>query len=990
MSPLRGRRAAAALVATVALFVALLGAPAARADFGFLPGAEGFAVSATEPDGSVDFNAGSHPYLLTTTVGLNPSAEPAGRPGSFFSDGDVRNIRIDRPAGLIENPNVVARCTIAAFNTPRVSPFQESLSGESCPDASQVGTITVRSAFDGGATRTFGVFNLVPPAGFPALLGASPFGMPITFAARIRGAEGEYGISLEATDISQQVDISGFELSLWGNPWLIGHDRERGNCLNEEDPSAYFGEDATVEREPQTTPETPPFYHAGTCSIGNPKVFPPQAYLTMPTACSGPLVSTVVASAWQQPTPVSAVSLSRDASGTVQGLGGCDLQGLRRETATAQPTTDRAASPTGFDFTLDRDQSGLLNNTTPNGRLIPSTRAPTQVRTAVVQLPEGMTINPSVGSGLGVCTPAEYAAETASSVPGAGCPNDSKIGELTLESPLFDAPIEGSLFLAQPYENPFGALLAIYLVAKAPDRGLIVKVAGRLDADPGSGRLEATFENLPQLPYSHLSIRFREGQRSPVATPPACGTYGSQTTLTAWLDPDLVFDETTRFEITKGIGGGPCPSGLAPFAPQSQAGTLNRNGGSYTPFYLHLTRTDTEQEITGYSAQLPPGLLGKIAGVPFCPDAAIAAAKQHAGFAEAAEPSCPAASQIGHTTAGYGLGTVLAYAPGRLYLAGPYHGSPLSVVAIDSATVGPFDLGTVVIRSAVRVNPLTAQISLDSSGSDPIPHILKGIPLHLRDIRVYIDRPEFTVNPTSCERFAVTSTLTGSGVNFSDSSDDSVATTSDPFQVSFCSSLDFAPRFSMRLKGGTRRGRYPALRATVTPRPGDANIGRVTVTLPPSEFLAQNHIKTICTTVQSAAERCPANSIYGHAVAQTPLLGRPLEGPVYLRSSGNKLPDLVATLTGEGIRIDVVGRIDSVRGRMRVSYEVLPDAPVTKFTMSLPGGKRGLLVNSEDVCAAAPAQARFIGQNNASQVLRTPLFNPACRRHAKKRHGGRR
>ncbi len=989
-----------ASVASLALALAVLlcGAPSARAAFGFLPGGEGFDVSATELDGSIDAKAASHPYELTTTIGLSPSAEPAGQPGYFFSDGDVRDIRIERPPGMIENPTAVAACPVTAFNTPRSSPFQESLSGESCPNASQVGTITVRSAYGGGTTRTFGLFNLVPPPGFPALIGASPFGMPITFVSRIRGAEGEYGINLEATDISRQVDVSALKLTLWGNPWLVGHDNERGNCLNEEDPAAYFGVPGSLEREPQTKPETPPFYELGTCSIGNPKAMPPLAYLTLPTACAGPLVSTVVADAWQQPTPVSRASTSHDELGNPQGLGGCDLRGPGRETAIAQPTTDRAASPGGFNFTLDRNQDGLLHNTTPTGRLISSVRAPTQVRNAVVELPQGMTINPSVAAGLGVCTPAGYAAETATSAPGAGCPNDSKIGELKVESPLFSTPIEGGIYLAKPYENPFGSLLALYLIAKAPDRGVIVKLAGELSADPGSGRLVATFVDLPQLPYSHLLVAFREGQRSPLAMPPACGSYVARTNLTGWIDPGQVFSEGTQFQFTKGIGGGPCPVANAPFAPQSQSGTLNRNAGSYSPFYLHLTRSDPDQEITGYSAQLPPGLLGNLSGVSFCPEAAIAAAQRNGGFAEAAAPSCPASSQIGHTTAGYGMGSVLAYAPGGLYLAGPYHGSPLSVVAVDSATVGPFDLGTVVIRSAVRVDPLTAQISLDSSGSDPIPHILKGIPIHLRDVRVYIDRPGFMVNPTSCEHFAVSSTLNGSGANFSDPGDNTTATVSNPFQVSFCSSLDFAPRLAFRLGGGTRRGRYPSLRATVTPGAGDANIGRAIVTLPPSEFLAQNHIKTICTLPQSAADRCPAKSIYGHAQALTPLLDQPLEGPVYLRSSQNKLPDLVATLYGKGIRIDVVGRIDAVHGKMRVTYDVLPDAPVTKFVMSLPGGKRGLLVNSEDVCTAPAAQARFFGQNNATQTLRPRLVNPACsgkakgkkKHQAKKRGGGHR
>lgn len=979
----RGSRpATVASVLAIALALALLlAAPSAQAAFGFLPGSEGFDVSATELDGSVDDQAATHPYTLTTTVAFNMAGA--------YSDGDVRDLRIDRPAGLVENPAVMGKCSVAQFNTRRNSPFQTSLSGESCPDDSQVGTVEVRSSFGGGMTRTFGVFNLAPPPGSPALLGASPFGMPIIFGTRIRGAEGEYGLSLEAHDISQQLDVSALKLTFWGNPWLVGYDRERGNCLNEEDPAAYFGTDAVLEREPQTKPETPPFYEAGTCSVGNPKIFPPLAYLTLPTSCAGPMSSLVVASSWQQPADVSQVALSHDQAGRPQGLAGCDKSLIEREAATVVPTTDRASSATGLDFDVDRDQHGLLYNFTPTGRLIPLVRAPSQVKRAVISLPEGMTINPSVAAGLGVCTPAQYAAETVSSAPGAGCPNDSKIGELTLESPLFDAPITGGLFIAQPEQNPFGSLLALYLVAKAPERGVIVKIAGEVDADPATGRLVATFDQLPQLPYSHLNVHFREGQRSPLASPAACGLYATRVDLNPWLDPSLVLQNVSRFRLTSGIGGGPCPAAVAPFAPQSSSGTYNRNAGSYSPFYLHLTRGDADQEITSYSAQLPPGLLGKIAGIPFCPEAAIAAAKVNSGFAETAHPSCPAASQIGRTTAGYGLGPVLAYAPGGLYLAGPYHGSPLSVVAIDAATVGPFDLGVIIVRSAIRVDPLTAQVSIDSAGSDPIPHIIKGIPLHLRDVRVYIDRPEFTLNPTSCEPFATTSLLHGSGTEFSNPADDTSATISNPFQVSFCSSLDFAPRLRLHLKGGTRRGRYPALHAVLRPRPGNANIEYTAVTLPSSIFLAQEHLKTICTRAQFAAERCPAGSIYGRAKAWTPLLGVPMEGPVYLRSSDNPLPDLVASLHGLGIAIEVVGRIDAVHGGLRGRFSSLPDAPVTRFEMDLRGGKRGLLVNAADTCASPQrAFVRMVGQSNKTVSFRSRL-RVSCKKHRKAhRHKG--
>jgi hypothetical protein len=333
---------------------------------------------------------------------------------------------------------------------------------------------------------------------------------------------------------------------------------------------------------------------------------------------------------------------------------------------------------------------------------------------------------------------------------------------------------------------------------------------------------------------------------------------------------------------------------------------------------------------------------------------------------------------------GYGVGPVLAYAPGGLYLAGPYHGSPLSVVAIDSATVGPFDLGVIVVRSAIRVDPRSAQVAIDSAGSDPIPHILDGIPLHLRDVRVYISRPNFTVNPTSCNPFTVTSTLTGSSAPFTDPAG-VTATAPVRFQVSNCSSLDFKPKISLRLKGGTKRGDYPSLRAVVTPRPGDANIGAAAVTMPKSEFLAQNHIQTICTRPQLEAEACPAGSVYGHATAITPLLEEPMTGNVYLRSSTNLLPDLVTVLHGRGVRILLEGRTDSSHGGLRGTFEGLPDAPVTKFTMVLNGGKRGLLVNERNICASPQiATARFVGQSNQGEALK-PQLGARCPGHKKRK-----
>jgi hypothetical protein len=607
-------------------------------------------------------------------------------------------------------------------------------------------------------------------------------------------------------------------------------------------------------------------------------------------------------------------------------------------------------------------------------------------------LPEGVNVNPSVGAGLGVCTPAQYAAESPTSPQGAACPNAAKIGEFTVRTPLFDETLGGAIYLAQPddphtathgAENPFDSLLAIYLIAKSPERGVLIKLAGRLDTDPKSGRITARFDNLPQLPYSSLEANFREGQRAPLVTPPFCGVHLTQIEMVPWVGAAQTAHATSESEITSGIANGPCPSGgIPPFHPGAVAGGINSNVGSYTPYFVHLSRADTEQEITSYSMTLPRGITGKLAGIPFCPEAAIAAAKTKSGVEEERSPSCPAASQVGRTETGYGVGNALTYASGRVYLAGPYHGHPLSLVTINSATVGPFDLGTVVIRSAFSVDERTAQLGIDSAGSDPIPHILGGIPLRLRDVRVYVDRPQFTLNPTSCQPAELTSTLTGSGANFDDPTDDSSATVGVHFQLLNCGTLPYSPQLGLKLRGGTRRGTYPSLQAVVQGRPGDANLKDFVVTMPHSMFLAQNHIKSICTRVQFAQEACPPDSVYGHAVAFTPLLDEPLSGDVYLRSSDNKLPDLVTSLRSGSIHIVIDGRIGPANRGIRASFEDLPDAPLTRFVMALRGGRHGLLVNSADICAAPPAATvKAIGQNNRGAEFRSVLRSESCKKH---------
>jgi hypothetical protein len=927
-----------AVAAALACLATLAWAPAPASGFGFLPGAEGFAVSTVADGSSAATEAGSHPDHLRFELGFDP-------------EDDLRELRIGMPTGLILNPAALPECKPADFRTPRESPFEASASGESCPENTQVGTVELQTSPGSGETRRFGAFNLRPPPGVAAQIGFAPYGAPIVLDARLREtAPGVYAFELGARNFPQAIEIDGLDLALWGNPWGVSHDGERGNCLNQAEPTFPWAK----------------------CSVGAPRLFPPRAYLTLPGSCGGSLPFSASASAWQQPARVAASALG-GLDGEASMISCAGLGFASRPQATL--TTANASTASGFRFELASEAKGLID---PRGR------APTQAHRATLTLPEGATINPSLGEGLGVCAPDQYAAETPFSAPGEGCPNAAKIGELAVRTPLFDERLEGAIYLARPddpataargAENPFDSLIALYLVAKAPGRGVGVRVAGEIVPDPRTGRLIAIFENLPQLPYEDLEVDLRSGQRAALVSPPASGEQITRTELVPWGGVVAATRTETASRIEAGIGAGPCPGGPVPFNPGAVAGALNSNVASYTPYFVRLSRRDTEQEITSYSLVLPKGIVGKLAGIPYCPEAAIAAARARSGAAESAAPSCPAASQVGRTVSGYGVGPALTYAPGRIYLAGPYHGSPLSLVTVNSATVGPFDLGTVVIRSAFAVDPLTAQLRIDSQASDRIPHILAGIPLHLREVRVHIDRPQFTRNPTSCEPSALVSTLTGAGARFEDPRDDSVAVSSTRFQLLNCLTLGFRPRLGLRLRGATRRGGYPSLRATFAARASDANLRRIAVTMPRALFLAQNHIRTVCTRAQFAAERCPRGSRYGHAVAHTPLFDGPLTGPVHLRSSEHELPDLVASLRYEQVRIVLSGRIGpSRKGGIRAFFAELPDAPIERFVMTLAGGRRGLLVNSVNVCANPPrASVKGLAHNNLGRVFTTKL-----------------
>jgi hypothetical protein len=879
--------------------------------------------------------AGAHPDM-TIAVSLTHSGNS---PYALARDVEVR-----LPPGMSGNPKAAPTCSAEELGNGQ--------DDSACPFDSQVGTTRIRVIQPVPGTFTEPLYNMPAPKGMVARFGFMAVGWPAFINVRLDPTDHSLVSTVEG--IPSASGLFESTTTLWGVPASPIHDEER------------------ITPEEAITGESPPG--------GRGVNLPEKPFMVNPTECTQERQVTVTARSYQLPGQPSTMSAS------FPRIFGCGLLGLN-PTVGLKPTTTQGTTGSGLDYELELPDAGLLS---------PTLNYDSELKRAEVILPQGMSINPSEAEGLGICTEADLARETYNSAPNAGCPETSKIGSVEATSPVIDQKAEGSLYLAKPYENPFGSLLALYMVLKVPDRGVLVKLAGKVTTDPQTGQITTTFDDIPQLPVANFKLHFREGARAPLVTPAACGIHTALSNLTPWSAPGSILSRANAFSIESGPDHGPCPSGgLPPFKPGLLAGTINNAAGTYSPFDVRLTRNDSEQEITHFSIKLPPGLIGKLAGIPFCPDAAIAAAKArtgvHGGEEELGAPSCPAASEIGHTLVGAGVGSVLVYVPGKVYLAGPYNGSALSIVAITAAKAGPFDLGTVVVREALKVNPETAEVFIDATGSDPIPHIIAGIPVRLRDIRVYVDRPQFVLNPTSCKPTSTASTVRGAGLDFTSEADNNPVTVTSPFQAADCASLGFAPKLALSLKGATKRGGTPAFKAVLTARKGDANIGAAQVTLPHSEFLEQAHIKTVCTRVQFKAgagngTQCPPASIYGYAKAITPILDESLQGPVFLRSSSHNLPDLVAAMHSGKIDIDLVGRIDSVgNGQIRNTFEEVPDAPVTKFTLTMQGAKKGLLVNSTNLCKKTNrAISHFTGQNGKVYDTRPVLEPRGCKGKAKK------
>ncbi len=778
---------------------------------------------------------------------------------------------------------------------------QSALTGASfavCPVASQVGIARV-GFFGAEPNEDFepevAVYNIERPRNAPALFAFNFLGSIIRFEARVR--PGDFGISVLSAQIPQALPLKGADVTFWGVPADPSHDGQR------------------VDPETFSTPTR--------------STAPLAPLIRNPTSCTkAPQAWSLEAQSWEEPEVNSRVELLQDPEGKPFEFEGCDRLAFSPST-TVEPTARTAGAPLGLTVSIKVPQ-----NEGPNGL------ATADVKDTVVTLPQGFAISASAAGGQGACSEAQIGIGSNAAPT---CPDSSRLGSVRIKTPLLDEELEGSVYLAQQKANPFGSNYAMYLAAKGP--GFYIKLPGKVETDPATGQVTAGFRNQPQLPYESIDLRLRSGPTAPLVAPSACGTYQAQVEMTSWASATPV-QLTSPMKITEGCSGGG-------FSPGFKAGTADPTGGSYSPFMLEVTQGEGEANLSRIQATLPPGLLAKLAGVPLC------------GDAQAATGDCPASSQVGTTTVGAGPGANPVYlpeagkAPTAVYLAGPYKGAPYSLVVKVPAQAGPFDLGTVVVRNALRVDPTTTQVTAES---DPLPQILEGIPVSYRDVRVDITRPEFTLDPTNCSQFAVTSVLT--------SASGQSASPTAPFAAANCERLGFKPTLALQMSGQTRRAGNPALTATLKAPKGQANIANTTVVLPKTVFIDQSHVGGPCTRVQFNADACPASSVLGTATAWSPLLDKPLEGPVYFRSNGGErqLPDIVADLGGQ-IHVVLVGFIDSKKAGgetslVRTRFASVPDAPVSKFVLKLKGGKRSLIQNSADLCKAKPsAEVKMRGQN---------------------------
>jgi hypothetical protein len=863
-------------------------------------GVEGWELTPEEEGGALTTQAGKHPFQVTGsfTVNQDETADPVALP---------KELNGKLPPGLVGNPTPLPQCTLGQFLT--ITGFIET----QCQEQTAVGvamvTINERSNL-GLTTFSVPIYNVEPSVGEAARFGFYLPGTPIFLDPSVRTGS-DYGITLGSTNISQTAALLQFKLTFWGVPGDPRHDNSRGiSCLENSREEVSQGLCTPLEAH-----NPPPF-------------------LSMPTACSGPLHSTLEGASWKEPER----KLFFETAEPMQALDGCNRLSFEAGIKVT-PDGTAASSPTGLSVDVHVPQSSVL---VANGL------AQSNIKDIAVTLPEGVRLNPSAADGLQACSEGLIGYLPGESAPpsdlhftpglpqpflqGANfCPDAAKVATVKITSPLLPPgqPLEGAVYLATPApngeagHNPFNTTVAMYIEAFDPISGTLVKLPGSVTLDQQTGRISSTFENTPQLAFEDAEIHFFGGERAPLATPDRCGTYTTEATFTPWSGNPPI-KSSSSFQITSGPHGAPCPGSL-PFNPAMNVGSPNINAGGFSPLVTTISRSDGEQNLHNVHLHFAPGMTGILAGIPLCPEA-----QANAG-------TCSEASRIGETIVSVGVGgEPYTVTGGKVYLTEKYGGGAFGLSIVNPAVAGPFDLGKVVVRASIQVDPRTAQLTVTTG---TIPRILDGFPLEIQHVNVNINRPGFTVNPTSCNPQSITGAI-GSWEGAS-------APLSTPFQVTNCGQLKFTPQLAVTTTGAASRTNGTGVTFKITYPKGALGTQSW---FNEAKFEIPRQLPARLTTIQKAClaatfetnrAACPPASIIGHAVVHTQVLPVPLEGPVYFVSYGGaKFPDAVVVLDGYGVHVELHGEtfIDGKTGVTSATFRNTPDVPFENLEVTVPAG----------------------------------------------------
>jgi hypothetical protein len=943
------RRRPVGLLAAAGLGLALLGvgAPAAGAYGTYeLTGLGGGLVRA---DGTTPADqAGEHPEALKLDFGIPdniqdaPSPLPSPLPTRrewLFPRATTEHVRVDLPVGLAANPAAFPTCTdeqLENFDGTDWGP-SEAPPEEQCPVDSQVGFVKLKVRGElmldmGWSTfeTQLPVYNMTREPGQAARFAFNPGSAPasVVVLADFTPVEvigeirpGDQGVSF-SMNAPPSLPLLGAKMTLWGTPGLPTHDADRRKT------------DVTIGTDSGSigTPEAPfplgAYYDQPTAAEDR-----STAFLSNPTSCDGPLTARVTVRSVDGQTATGETRIS-------DGMTGCaDVPFAPTVSFGDAPVAADANVPLKVSVQVPQDQAG-------------DRRASAHLREAKVTLPEGFSISPSAATGLEACGDAQLAAGTSDAV---ACPAASKVGKVSIASPLVDGPLTGDIFVGQPQP---GNRYRLFLAAEG--HGVSIRLKGDVHADPTTGRLTTTFKDNPQLPFTDLDLAFDGGDRGIIASPQTCGTKAGAASLTSFAS-DVPVNVDASIDVV-GCNGFPFDLGFG-------LGLTPSDSGAFSSLGVRFARPDGHQFLSGISAELPQGMTARLKGVERCAEAQIAA------------ESCPSGSRIGTVTVHAGPGGSPFAVAAPMYLTNAYNGGSFGMVAIVPVVAGPYDLGKIVVRQSLRIDPETAQVSVVS---DPLPQIKEGVVLRVRSVAIDIDRPGFVRNPTSCGASYLGATVTSPG--------GATARPSGKLDLQKCEQQAFAPKLKLELKNKTQMGKFkhPRLTATVTQKTGEAGLGVARVALPKSLALAADNARGLCETADALKDACPKESIVGSASAETPVLDRTLKGAVYFVKGERQdpktgriiktLPTLYVALRGEtaiNLRADTAVSKD---GRLVTTFPNVPDQPITKFTLNINGGKHGIISATRALCGVKHrGTARFVGQNGAKPAAGKPVISAACK-----------